>query len=283
MGVQTSIPWAHHTFNPWWGCVEVSPACDHCYARVVARRVGWTVWGKDADRRFFGEDHWHAPFQWHRAAERAGVRRRVFCASMADLGEQRSDAVGHQLERLRERLWFVILNTPALDWLLLTTRPALYRGLVPRQVLERPNVWPGVTVESPAYLWRAEELIRVRCAGPRWVSYEPALEPIDVAPVIRDLAWIVVGGESGPKARPFDIDWAYDVIRVCRAAGAAPYVKQLGSHPVRGRVLYGMGPWGPAKEDEVEERIRLRDPKGENPAEWPEDLRVREFPGRRAA
>ncbi len=106
MGEQTSIGWCHHTFNPWWGCVEVSPACDHCYARVWAAFTGHAVWGKDAPRRFFGDEHWDEPFRWNRKAQGAGERRRVFCASMADVFEERSDALGQQLITARARLWF---------------------------------------------------------------------------------------------------------------------------------------------------------------------------------
>src|SRR5262245_39758568 len=123
MGKTTAISWAHHTFNPWWGCVEVSPACDFCYARTWAARRGHAVWGKDAPRRFFGDNLWRQPLAWNRAAARAGERRRVFCASMADVLEQRSDAVGERMEAERSRLWGLIRATPYLDWLLLSKRP----------------------------------------------------------------------------------------------------------------------------------------------------------------
>lgn len=69
MGEKTGITWTDHTFNPWWGCVEVSPGCDHCYARTDAKRYGHDVWGKDAGRRFFGDKHWNQPRQWNRQAE----------------------------------------------------------------------------------------------------------------------------------------------------------------------------------------------------------------------
>jgi Protein of unknown function (DUF5131) len=111
MAKQTGISWAHHTFQTWWGCVEVSPACDNCYARELAAsplhgfseqgKRGFPIWGKDAPRRFFGEAHWREPLGWNRQAERAGERHRVFCASMADVLETRSDAVGEQMDRER--------------------------------------------------------------------------------------------------------------------------------------------------------------------------------------
>src|SRR5262249_54064076 len=130
MGDKTAIEWTDHTFNPWWGCVEVSPACDFCYARTWAQRRGHPVWGTDAPRRFFGEAHWGEPLRWNRRAAATGRRARVFCASMADVLEERHDPVGALLEQARARLWATIEATPNLDWLLLTKRPAGDRPLV---------------------------------------------------------------------------------------------------------------------------------------------------------
>ena len=209
MGETTGIAWCHHTFNPWWGCVEVSPACDHCYARQDAWRYGHAVWGTDAPRRFFSDQHWNEPLRWDRKAAAAGARRRVFCASMADVFEERHDAVGREMDRARERLWRLIASTPSLDWLLLTKRPAGMRRLLPSEIAELPSVWPGVTVESADYIWRVAELLDIEAAGRRWISYEPILGPVDfsmfLAPRMRPdrrIAWIIAGGESqGPPAR----------------------------------------------------------------------------------
>ena len=174
MGENTGIAWCHHTFNTWWGCVEVSPGCDSCYARRDAARYGFKVWGKDAPRRFFGDKHWAEPLRWDRKARDDGARRRVFCASMADVFEERDD-----LDQWRGRLWELILATPYLDWLLLTKRPQAMRRMLPPAIAERPNVWPGMTVESQEHAWRVTDLLKIECAGPRWVSYEPALGPVD--------------------------------------------------------------------------------------------------------
>ena len=114
MGTETAISWCDHTFNPWWGCVRVSPACQHCYAETFSKRVGLKVWGPESDRRFFGPKHWAEPLKWNTAAVKAGVRRRVFCASMADVFEDRADLLNERL-----RLFQLIEDTPQLDWLLL--------------------------------------------------------------------------------------------------------------------------------------------------------------------
>lgn len=151
-----------------------------------------------------------------------------------------------------------------------------------------PNVWLGVSVEDQD---SADERIPhlLECpAAVRWVSYEPALGPVwfrrgldynwlnpvqpTLGPARRSLDWIVVGGESGPGARPFDVQWARDTIRQCREAGVAVFVKQLGARPFDdlnhpGSEFATMG-W-----------LRLRDRKGGDMSEWPADLRVREYPG----
>src|SRR5262249_43278041 len=127
------------------------------------------------------------------------------------------------LGRARQRLWSTIADTPGLDWLLLTKRSQNYRRLVPAGILARPNVWPGTTVESSDYTWRADALVHLPCAGPRWVSYEPVLGPLSAIPGI---AWYIVGGESGPIRRPMDLAWLEELLRGCRKHGAAVFVKQ---------------------------------------------------------
>lgn len=272
----TKIAWADATFNAWWGCVEVSPACDHCYARTTAHRYGFPVWGKDAPRRFFTPKHWEQPLIWNKKALKAGIRRRVFCSSMADILEERSDEMGELMEKERRRLWNIIHGTPNLDWLLLSKRADGYRRLVPPEILALKNVWPGTTVETQDYLWRAGKLLDLQCAGPRWISYEPALGPVDFWTVLCDIdtgprtriSWIVVGGESGftaplghDRPRPFDLQWARDTLRQCREAGIAYFMKQTGVYPV----LNGVPVTGISRKGDVME-------------EWPEDLQVQEFP-----
>jgi protein gp37 len=91
MAKYSHIEWTHHTFNPWWGCAKVSPACLHCYAELWAKRMGQRVWGTEAPRRLFGDEHWREPIVWNEEARSAGRRERVFCASMADVFERRPE------------------------------------------------------------------------------------------------------------------------------------------------------------------------------------------------
>ena len=133
MGERSTIEWTHHTFNPWWGCTKVSPACDNCYAEAWARRFS-VRWGAGQVRRMASDRTWAEPLKWNAKAERDRVRRRVFCASMADV----FDNDGEQLEGARTFLWELIEMTPALDWLLLTKRIGNAVRMLPARWLARP-------------------------------------------------------------------------------------------------------------------------------------------------
>lgn len=118
MSQDTGIEWCHHTFNPWWGCQKISPGCLNCYADREATRHGFAgQFAAAAPHREFGDAHWKEPLKWARVAARDGIRRRAFCASMADVGEDHPIA-----EANRPRLWQLIEATPELDWMLLTKR-----------------------------------------------------------------------------------------------------------------------------------------------------------------
>ena len=261
MGETTGIAWTDHTFNPWWGCQRVSPGCEHCYAESFSKRVGLKVWGPTTDRRFFGDKHWDEPLKWNKKAVETGVRRRVFCASMADVFEDRRD-----LDPWRERLWGLIERTPWLIWQLLTKRPENCARLVPWDWMRDgfpANVWAGTTAEDQAHYDRRWPKLAMVPASTRFISHEPALGPLrlnmsldenddDVFP-----DWVITGGESGHGARPYDVSWARGLIRVA-PVDTAVFVKQMGAKPV------GIG--------------GLRSAKGDDPSEWPADLRVRNFP-----
>lgn len=286
----TAIEWARSTFNPWWGCEKVSPGCAKCYAETFAKRVGHAVWGAAAPRRFFGDKRWAEPRRWNAEAERLGEPWRVFCASMADVFEDRPDLVAE-----RVRLWRLIEQTPHLDWLLLTKRPEALRDLLPWQTSPWPNVWLGTTAEDQK---RADERIPKLLEVPaalRFLSLEPLLGPVDLRrflayerceidpvsslPWPRRIGWVIVGGESGPGARPCDVAWIRDVVRQCRVAGVPVFVKQLGARSFNGDDH--VGPWpvyGDGSDPREDARFRWKDPKGGDPSEWPLDLRVREVP-----
>ncbi len=224
MGESTAIAWTDHTFNPWWGCTNVSPGCDHCYAETFAKRTGHDVWGKGGDRRFFGDAHWNEPVKWNRQAEAEGVRRRVFCASMADVFEVHPD-----LPAQRTRLFELIESTPYLDWQLLTKRPEHVPTMAAMWMDAWPaHVWIGTTVEDQQRAnLRVPRLLRVPAAV-RFLSCEPLLGSVSLKPWLRDVQWVIVGGESGPKHRPMDLDDARALRNECAIGGIPFFFKQVG-------------------------------------------------------
>lgn len=223
MAKNSRIEWTTHTFNPWWGCVKVSQACKHCYAESWAKRVGQNVWGPKADRRFFGDKHWSEPLRWNADAAKTGERPRVFCASMADVFEDRRD-----LDEARQRLWGLIEATPNLDWLLLTKRPEVIADLAPWGAEWPDNVWLGTTVETQEWADKRLPILTAIPAKVRFISAEPLLGPVDLGQHATGLDWVITGGESGPKARPSSPSWFRDLLNQCMAADVAFHFKQWG-------------------------------------------------------
>jgi protein gp37 len=230
MAKNSKIEWTHHTFNPWWGCERVSPACKHCYAETWAHRLGMDLWSKGAPRRPMGEAYWKQPLAWDRHARAAGERARVFCASMADVFEDRDD-----LDAIRARLWALIAATPHLDWLLLTKRPHIVAAKVPWGAQWPHNVWLGTTVENQRWAQRRVPSLLQYPARVRSVSCEPLLSRLDLTPWLPAQAdghaidWVICGGESGHRARPMNPDWARALRDQCAAYGAAFHFKQWGN------------------------------------------------------
>ncbi len=241
----SSIEWTDHTFNPWWGCTKVSPACDHCYAETWARRMGFDIWTRGKPRRFLSDAYWQQPRRWNDNAARNGRRARVFCASMADVFEWQRG-----LQPWRQRLWRLIDETPNLDWLLLTKRPHLAVRLAPWDAGWPDNVWIGTTVENQRWAdKRLPKLSRIP-ATIRFLSCEPLLGPVELGPWLADgdVHWVIAGGESGAHARPSDPMWFLDLLNQCRRHDVPFHFKQWGEWaPIAGRdalprtVLQGEG------------------------------------------
>lgn len=264
MGINSGIAWTNHTFNPWWGCTKVSPGCDHCYAETFDRRLGGTHWGQTAKRRTFGDKHWNEPLRWNAAAQKAGKPALVFCASMADWCDVAAPAGA--IERLHG-LWRA---TPWLRWQMLTKRPARIAANLPADWGSGyPNVWLGTTVENRANGIPRVTVLRTLPAVVRFLSVEPLIEDPGPIPLsgggVRgdEIHWVIVGGESGHGARPFNLDWARTIKAQCLASGARFFMKQLGARP---EMTPGPIAWPST------------DAKGGNMAEWPKDLRVQDIP-----
>ena len=222
MSETTGISWTDHTFNPWWGCHKVSDECTNCYAEATADRFHPGHWGLKAPRWFFSDKHWDEPRRWNARAWKLGERRRVFCASMADVFEAHPlDEVRQLQDEARSRLWRLINDTPCLDWLLLTKRPENFAALLPWTQDGKPwrNVWLGVTAGARKSLSRVAQL-RSTTAAVRFISCEPLLEHITASDwdmslcsqrenpeAGGDIDWLIVGDESGRDRRPAKVEW----------------------------------------------------------------------------
>ena len=198
----TKIEWADHTFNPWIGCTQVSPACDHCYAQVHQdHRFGRVKWGAGQSRSRTSAANWKKPLTWNRQAVAVSTRPFVFCASLADVFDNEVDPAW------RTDLFELIEQTPQLVWLLLTKRIGNVLKMV--EALPR-NVALGATMANQKEYDRDSP--KLREAGARtkalftFGSFEPLLGPITLDQLAPK--WIIVGGESGRGARPMDLDWA---------------------------------------------------------------------------
>lgn len=233
MAENSAIEWTDHTFNPWIGCTAVSPACDHCYAETLMdKRYGRVKWGPHGDCSITGASTWRQPRLWQkRAAEffaEHGRRQRVFCASLADVFDNKAP------EGARDRLWSLIRETPDLDWLLLTKRPQNIAKMLPAFWEEiRGHVWLGVSTENQEELERRSlALLRLyETAKPPAVTFasaEPLLGPLDFNATELAFDWIITGGETGPGARPTNPQWFREVRDQCAAEGTAYIHKQNG-------------------------------------------------------
>jgi protein gp37 len=260
MGAVTKIAWCHHTFNPWWGCTQVSPLCDRCYAMMLDTRWFKRVhWGPRAPRRYFGDAYWREPLKWDCLASADRRRRRVFCASMADVFDN------EVAPAVRDRLWRLIRRTRNLDWLLLTKRIGNAPEMLPNDWGGGyPNVWLVTSVDQADLERDVPKLLTIP-AVVHGVSIEPQLAPVRLGRFAPLLQWVINGGESGAGSRPFHLEWARALVAECRSAGIPIFVQRLGSKPYEGAT-----------------RLRLNDYAGGDWSEWPDDLRIREFPNVRA-
>lgn len=234
----SKIEWTDSTFNPWVGCTKIKrpgnkpSACDFCYAEKWAKRSGQVRWGSHPRRRTT-DVYWQSPLKWNSQASdfyrKFGRRRRVFCASLADVFDNQADV------EWRTDLFELIRQCDQIDWQLLTKRPQNIKKMLPSNWgTGYPNVWLGTTAEDAAsYQERVSHLLTLP-AVVKFVSYEPALGPlgkVEVGGATPD--WIIIGGESGVRAdlaRPTQPQWARDAIEECRRHKVAPFLKQWGSY-----------------------------------------------------
>lgn len=230
MAENSKIEWTDHTFNPWVGCTKISPACDHCYAESWAKRAGSPeLWA--GSRRRTTAANWRQPIKWNRDAEASGVRRKVFCASLADVFDNQADPIW------RRDLWNLIMDTQWLDWLLLTKRPQNIEKMLPERWAwpvrgHLSNVWLGTTVENQDEADRRIPQLLSVSAAVHFLSCEPLLGKVHLPAkdtYWHPLDWVICGGESGGHARMMEERWARQLRDQCASMDVAFFMKQMTS------------------------------------------------------
>jgi protein gp37 len=210
----TSIEWTEATWNPVTGCTKVSPGCKHCYAERMAKRLHAMGQPRYANgfRVTLQEDLVEQPLRWT-------ASRRIFVNSMSDLFHPEVP------EEFIRRIFRTMERAHWHEFQILTKRPDRLCALAPR--LPWPeNVWMGVSVENEDYLWRIDHLVEVPAAV-RFLSLEPLLGPLPSLS-LEGIHWVIVGGESGPHARPMDPQWVHQIRARCLDRGVPFFFKQWG-------------------------------------------------------
>jgi protein gp37 len=233
MSLNSAIEWTEATWNPVTGCTKVSPGCAHCYAETFAERFRG-VPGHPYEQGFdlkIWRDRLELPLKWKRP-------RTIFVNSMSDLfhADVPDEYIGEVFETMRRAEWHTFQ--------VLTKRPERVAALSP-QLPWQPNIWMGTSVENQRWTSRIAHL-RKTGAAVKFLSCEPLLGELKLN--LKSIDWVIVGGESGPGARPMRVDWARGVRDQCCAAKVAFFFKQWGAHnefgvrvvtPRRARALDG--------------------------------------------
>ncbi len=244
MSAKSTIEWTESSWNPVRGCDKVSPGCQKCYAETFSERwrgIEGHPFQQGFDLRLVSEKL-HEPIKWKKG-------RKIFVNSMSDLFHP-----GVPVEYI-ERVFDVMIQAPQHTYQILTKRHERMRDMMKgplNRFAEYPHIWLGVSAENERYgLPRIVELTETPAAV-RFVSCEPLLGEINLfaCPRIREINWVIVGGESGDGCRPMDIEWARSLKDQCMEAGIAYFLKQLGGFPDKRHSM----------------------------ADFPKDLRIREFP-----
>lgn len=306
MSAISKIQWCDRTWNPVRGCSIVSPGCHSCYAMKQAHRFsgpgrayeGLTKQTKAGPQwtgvtRLGNERTLMEPYRWKTPC-------RIFVNSMSDLFHE--SLTNEQIADVFHVMYGEASTVPAPlhTFQVLTKRPErmadwftwllCYEGDDPTILALHVNlrmrgahsrVWLGVSVEDRPRLSRIDVLRRLPAAV-KFLSVEPLLEDLGDLD-LTEIDWVIVGGESGPRARPCDLRWIRSIVEQCREAGVACFVKQLGSAPLDWSQAEPTGHFRTSPETGARQvqvtQPKLRDRKGGDPSEWPDDLRIREFPG----
>ncbi len=227
MSINSAIEWTNSTWNPVTGCTKISPSCNHCYAGLFAERwrgIPGHHFEQGFDLRLWPE-RLNLPLTWKKP-------RTIFVNSMSDVFHENVpfSFIQEMFQTMEKASWHTFQ--------ILTKRSERLAKLAP-DLNWPPNVWMGVSIETTKYLWRADHLREVPTAV-RFLSLEPLLEPLGTID-LSDIHWVIVGGESGPGARPMEAKWVREIRKQCRADGVPFFFKQWGGvrKKKNGRTLDG--------------------------------------------
>ena len=229
MGAKSAIEWTDATWNPVTGCTKITRGCDHCYAERFAERFRGTPGHpfKDGFDLKLRPERLFQPLSWKRP-------RRVFVNSMSDLFHKEIPAT------FIDRVFDTMEATDRHVFQVLTKRSSLMMTYLRRRYGSRPapqHIWCGVSVEDHTATTRIRHL-RQTPISTRFLSIEPLLGPIGNVD-LEGIAWVIVGGESGPKARPMQLAWVIDIRDRCKREGVPFFFKQWGGRTPKsgGRLL----------------------------------------------
>jgi len=228
----SKIIWCEHTTNLWWGCTKVHSGCDNCYAETLSNRYGDNVWGNVPRKEIKSSFKDLAKYQ--KLAQKENRKDKVFIGSMMDIFEKPMPLIDkeYQTDTLRGKLFNNITDGlyPNLIFLFLTKRPSNINKYIPAEWEDNPpsNVWFGTSVVNQQ---TAKTLIPqlLEVNGNRFLSLEPQLDTIDIKHELINggIGWVIQGGESGNKKRPFNLDWAYDMKKQCEVSSVPFLFKQI--------------------------------------------------------
>jgi protein gp37 len=220
MAQNSNIEWTDATWNPWYGCLKVSPGCKLCYMyREMAR------YGRDPRTVTRSKTKFNDPLKWVKAGN---APKFCFTCSWSDFFIEQADA-------WRPEAWDIIRQTPQTTYQILTKRPERIIGHLPEDWGFEPhdgyrNVWLLTSCENQKAADARIDILRSINARVLGLSLEPLLGPIVLrAEQLRDISWVIVGGESGPGARPMHPDWARSLRDQCKSAGVPFFFKQWGA------------------------------------------------------
>lgn len=237
MAENSKIEWTHHTANLWWGCTKVHEGCDNCYAEALAKRFGDSVWGNEQPRKII-KSVWKDLEKYQRIAKQSGEIHRVFVGSMMDIFEKPMpviNSIGEFMSDvttgdLRTTLFTAISfgEYSNLMFLLLTKRPSNINKYIPESWKVNPpgNVMFGT---SPVNQATAQKLVPQLLAvkGKKFLSVEPQLNTITFGDMLKDIDWVIQGGESGTNRRPFNLAWARLLRSECEYYNVPYFFKQI--------------------------------------------------------